>query len=71
MQWPSLLGLVMWPILMFAYYRLAKREEGRLLEEFGEEFLRYRSRVPAFVPRFRRVKRVVEGIQDLAGDRYS
>jgi protein-S-isoprenylcysteine O-methyltransferase Ste14 len=55
-QWPSLLILIMWPVLMFAYYRLARREEGRLLEEFGEEFIRYRHRVPAFVPRFRRVK---------------
>ena len=59
----------MWPVLMFAYYKLAKREEGRLLEEFGEEFQRYKSMVPAFVPRFRRVKRVAEGIQDLAANR--
>ena len=59
-QWPSLLVLIMWPVLMSAYYKLARREEGRLLEEFGEEFLNYRSRVPAFVPRFRRVNRLAE-----------
>jgi protein-S-isoprenylcysteine O-methyltransferase Ste14 len=55
-QWPGLLSLIMWPILMFAYYRLAKREEGRLLEEFGAQFLIYKSRVPAFVPSFRRFR---------------
>jgi len=64
-QWPSLLVLIMWPVLMFAYYKLARREEGRLLEEFGEEFLRYRSRVSAFVPRFRRVKRSAQSSRTL------
>lgn len=49
-QWPSLTTLVMWPILMFTYYRLAMREERGLEKQFGEEFLRYRERVPAFFP---------------------
>ncbi len=53
-QWPSLLALVMWPVLMFAYFRLAMREERDLLEQFGQGFLDYRRKVPAFVPRFRK-----------------
>jgi len=56
-QWPGLLALIMWPILMFAYYKLAKREERSLLEEFGINFLKYRSRVPAFFPRPGRKRR--------------
>lgn len=50
-QWPSVTSLIMWPILMFAYYRLAKREERTLERQFGKKFLEYKERVPAFIPR--------------------
>lgn len=53
-QWPSLTTLIMWPVLIFAYYRLAMREEKEVEKQFGEEFLEYKRRVPAFVPRLRR-----------------
>lgn len=49
-QWPSLTTLVMWPILMFAYHRLTKREEKKLEARFGTEFLMYKRKVPAFSP---------------------
>ena len=49
-QWPSLTILVMWPLLTFAYYKLAKREERDLEKQFGAEFGEYRRRVPAFMP---------------------
>jgi protein-S-isoprenylcysteine O-methyltransferase Ste14 len=51
-QWPSFTTLVMGPILIFAYYRLAKREEKDMEKQFGEEFLEYKKKVPAFIPRF-------------------
>lgn len=50
-QWPSLTTLVMWPVLMFVYYRLAMREEKDLAEQFGKDFIQYKNRVPAFIPR--------------------
>lgn len=50
-QWPTLITLIMWPILMVAYYRLAKREERDLEHQFGQRFVEYRRRVPAFIPR--------------------
>lgn len=53
-QWPSLLTLIMWPILMFAYYKLAIKEERDVQKQFGEEFLRYKKKVPAFVPKIGR-----------------
>jgi len=52
-QWPSFTTLIMWPILIFAYYRLAVREEKEVEKQFGQEFLEYKNRVPAFIPRFR------------------
>ena len=51
-QWPTLLTILMWPILMVVYYRLARREERMCEEQFGEGYLRYKERVPAFIPRF-------------------
>ncbi|NIO79390.1 MAG: DUF1295 domain-containing protein [Candidatus Aminicenantes bacterium] len=49
-QWPTLLTLIMWPILMVVYYRLAKREEKECEQQFGEEYQQYRQQVPAFFP---------------------
>ena len=42
----------MWPILIFAYYKLAMREERDVEKQFGQEFLEYKRKVPAFIPRF-------------------
>jgi len=53
-HWATLLLIIMWPILAFQYYRLAKREEAELEEEFGEEYIEYRRRVPMFIPSLNR-----------------
>jgi protein-S-isoprenylcysteine O-methyltransferase Ste14 len=55
-QWPTLVTLVMFPILVWAYVRLALREEREVLEEFGEQYIRYAVNTPRFIPRLR-VKR--------------
>lgn len=49
-QWPTLPTVIMWPILIVAYYRLALHEEATLAAKFGEEFETYRTTVPAFFP---------------------
>lgn len=51
-QWPTFLTLLMAPVLIIMYIRLAKREEKELEERFGEVFLDYQRRVPGFLPRF-------------------
>jgi protein-S-isoprenylcysteine O-methyltransferase Ste14 len=52
LQWPTLVTLVMFPILLVMYARLAKREERDMLAQFGDEYRRYMAAVPAFIPRF-------------------
>lgn len=53
-QWPTLVTLVMFPILVLMYVRLARREERELRSEFGAAYDRYRAVTPAFLPRFMR-----------------
>ncbi len=50
-QWPTIITAAMWPILMFMYYRLARREEKEVGSLFGDKYLSYRRRVPMFFPR--------------------
>lgn len=50
-QWPTLVTLIMFPVLAFMYVRLAKREEREVLLEFGDEYRRYMQEVPAYFPR--------------------
>mgnify|MGYP003411379184 CR=1 FL=1 len=52
LQWPTLVTLAMFPILVFMYWRLAQREEREVAATFGEEYARYRAATPAFVPKF-------------------
>ena len=51
LQWPTLLTLVMFPMLVWMYVRLARSEEREVEAEFGETYRAYARRVPAFLPR--------------------
>jgi len=51
LQWPTLVTLAMFPILVYMYARLARREEQEVLAEFGDEYRSYMARTPAFIPR--------------------
>ncbi|MFA7291299.1 MAG: isoprenylcysteine carboxylmethyltransferase family protein [Rhodocyclaceae bacterium] len=52
LQWPTLITLTMFPILLVVYVRLARREEGDSAAAFGEEWTRYARTTPAFWPRW-------------------
>ena len=50
-QWPTLLTLAMFPVLVWMYIRLARTEEAESRAKFPTEFEKYARSVPAFVPR--------------------
>jgi protein-S-isoprenylcysteine O-methyltransferase Ste14 len=50
-QWPTFITLIMFPILVTMYVRLARREEKDAQSEFGDDYARYADRTPAFLPR--------------------
>jgi protein-S-isoprenylcysteine O-methyltransferase Ste14 len=54
LQWPTLVTLVMFPILVTFYVRLAHREEREVAAEFGETWARYASATPRWFPRLGR-----------------
>ena len=58
LQWPTLLTLAMFPVLVVAYWRLAVSEERDVSKEFGERWLDYASRTPRFIPRLVRQRPV-------------
>jgi protein-S-isoprenylcysteine O-methyltransferase Ste14 len=63
LQWPTILTLVMFPILVLAYTRLAISEEREVRALFGSEYESYATMTPRFLPH-RRLRRS----HPLAGD---
>jgi protein-S-isoprenylcysteine O-methyltransferase Ste14 len=58
LQWPTLLTLAMYPVLVWVYARLAMAEERDSLARFGDAYRRYMAQVPRFFPRRARADRV-------------
>ncbi|MFY9317347.1 MAG: isoprenylcysteine carboxylmethyltransferase family protein [Burkholderiales bacterium] len=52
LQWPTILTLAMFPILLAMYAYLARTEEDEMLARFGDEYRRYAARTPRYFPRF-------------------
>lgn len=50
LNWATLPTLILYPVMVFMYVRLAKREERDMLAEFGEEYRRYMERTKRFLP---------------------
>ena len=54
LQWPTLLTLAMFPVLVWMYARLARQEEREAIAAFGNAYVQYANQVPSFIPRWRR-----------------
>lgn len=52
LQWPTLLTLIMFPILLLMYHRLAVTEEREIEAQFGAVYKDYIQHTPRFIPRF-------------------
>ena len=51
-HWPTLFSVVLLPVIVLAYFLLARSEEKKVIEQFGDEYLAYKMQVPMFLPRF-------------------
>lgn len=50
LQWPTLLTLLMFPVLVFMYVKLSGWEEREALAEFGGAYAGYMKTTPRFIP---------------------
>jgi protein-S-isoprenylcysteine O-methyltransferase Ste14 len=53
LQWPTLLTLAMYPVLVVMYVRLARHEEADAIAEFGDAYRSYMARTGGFFPKWR------------------
>ena len=49
-QWPTIITVIMFPVLVLMYYRLAKKEEVEMESKFGQYYLQYKRAVRMFIP---------------------
>jgi len=49
-QWPTILTLAMYPVLVWMYLRLSRSEEAEARARFGAEYEAWARRVPAYLP---------------------
>lgn len=58
-HWPTIPTLVLFPVIVWAYYHLARKEEKALVGRFGDDYRAYMKLVPMFFPRRGDLKRVI------------
>jgi len=46
----SVLAFLIWIVICFFYYFVARYEEKLLLNKFGKEYKKYQEKVPMFIP---------------------
>ena len=56
-HWPTIPTVVLFPIVVWAYYRLANREENEMIENFGAAYRNYQDSIPMFFPHMANWKR--------------
>jgi protein-S-isoprenylcysteine O-methyltransferase Ste14 len=47
-QWPTLTTLILWPFVIWMYYKLARKEEQEALKKYPEQYRKYMHRTPMF-----------------------
>ena len=59
-HWPTLFSVGLLPIIVLAYGLLARNEEKRVIDQFGEAYLDYQRQVPMFIPRWSQWRELVK-----------
>ncbi len=61
LQWPTILTLAMFPVLIVMYVKLARDEERVAIAEWGDAYKKYAAELPGFIPRLSRIFRPEKG----------
>lgn len=60
-HWPTLFSVGLFPLIVLAYWSLARREEKEMLRTHGEAYRTYQQRVPMLLPSRKEWKRLLAG----------
>ena len=52
-HWPTVVTLLLFPVIAGAYYHLARKEEKAMISKFGEAYRAYMQSVPMFFPKLK------------------
>ncbi|HDZ62190.1 MAG TPA: isoprenylcysteine carboxylmethyltransferase family protein [Nitrospirae bacterium] len=60
-HWPTIPTLVLFPVIVVAYYALARKEEKVMINRFGDEYRTYAEKVPMFFPKWEETREALFG----------
>ena len=63
-HWPTIFSISILPLIVVAYYFLARKEEREMLRKFGDDYRAYQSQVPMFIPQWGRWKAMRNSSQE-------
>ena len=63
-HWPTIFSISLLPLIVVAYYFLARKEEREMLRKFGDDYRAYQSQVPMFIPQWGRWKAMRNSSQE-------
>lgn len=49
-HWPTFFSVGLFPIIVLAYTLLARKEEQKMIEKFGDSYMEYKQTVPMLIP---------------------
>lgn len=67
-HWPTVFSVAIFPVIVLAYYLLARSEEKKVVAQFGDEYRAYQRRVPMFIPRLNQWGRLLDGTSTKVGN---
>ena len=62
-QWPTLTTLILWPFVIWMYYKLARKEEQEALKKYPEQYRKYMHRTPMFFPKLTKLSSISSSIK--------
>jgi protein-S-isoprenylcysteine O-methyltransferase Ste14 len=62
-HWPTIPTVVLFPVIVWAYYRLSLREERQMIQQYGSVYETYRKDVPMFLPKREDWKKLMSASQ--------
>jgi len=60
-HWPTVFSVILFPIIIFTFYLLARSEERCVTDKFPDEYSQYKQHVPMLIPQFNQWRRFAGG----------